>query len=93
MIDGATVTAMAQCDVMVPTYLPDWRYLAREGKLVLPDPDATSIAAVVFEAPAAPPTPELKYGDKQIGMIQNEVTIRLSAETPAVRTAEFAASP
>jgi len=92
LVDCATVKGMAERYGMVPSHLSDWRRMAREGKLVLPNLDGVSFVPVAIEEPAVPLS---DVGEAEVGVIdllKGDVTIRLSADTSAVRIAEIAAA-
>ena len=92
LVDGATVKGVAKRYDMVPSHLSDWRRMAREGKLVLPNLDGVSFVPVALEEPAVtlPDKAEVDIG--VIDVLKGDVTIRLAADTPAVRIAEIAAA-
>ena len=93
LVDGATVNAVAQRYGMRPNHLSEWRRMAREGKLVLPNLDGVSFVPVAIEEPttaALPDVPEAVIG--VIDVLKDNVTIRLSADTSAARIAEIAAA-
>lgn len=92
LVDGATVKGVAERYDMVPSHLSDWRRMAREGKLVLPNLDGVSFVPVAIEEPAVtlPDVVEAEVG--VIDLLKGDITIRLAADTSAVRIAEIAAA-
>lgn len=92
LVDGATVKGVAERYDMVPSHLSDWRRMAREGKLVLPNLDGVSFVPVAIEEPAVtlPDAVEAEVG--VIDVLKGDITIRLAADTPAARIAEIAAA-
>ena len=90
LIEGATVKAVAKRYELIASTVSDWRRLARQGKLVLPNLDGMDFVPVEVEAPApvAPPLPNL--ASHTLDVIKGDVTVRLDAATPAVRIAEIA---
>lgn len=92
LVEGATVNAVARQYGMRPNHLSEWRRMAREGKLVLPNLEGVSFVPVAIDEPAAPlpDMPETETG--VIDVLKGDVTIRLAASTSAARVAEIAAA-
>ena len=88
LIEGETVNAVAKRYELIPSTVSDWRRMARQGKLVLPNLDGMVFVPVEIEAPVAQPLPTISSGT--IDVIRGDVTIRLDAGTPGVRIAEIA---
>ncbi len=90
LIEGETVNAVAKRYELIPSTVSDWRRLARQGKLVLPNLDGMDFVPVEIEMPAPVAQPLPATSSRTIDVIRGDVTIRLDAETPAVRIAEIA---
>lgn len=92
LVDGATVHAVARRHGMRPNHLSEWRRMAREGKLVLPNLEGVTFVPIAVEDPgdALRDMPVAKAGT--LDLVKGDVTIRLSAGTPAARIAEIAAA-
>lgn len=90
LIAGETVNAVAKRYELIPSTVSDWRRMARQGKLVLPNLDGMDFVPVEIGAPAslAPPLPAAS--SDTIDVIKGDVTVRLDAATPAARVAEIA---
>ena len=90
LIEGATVNAVAKRYELIPSTVSDWRRMAREGKLVLPNLDGIDFVPVQIEpsAPVDQPLPSALCGT--LDVIKGDVVIRLDASTPAARIAEIA---
>jgi transposase len=91
LVKGATVNAVARQYGMRPNHLSEWRRMAREGKLVLPNLDGVSFVPVAIEEPVVlPDVPEDAVGT--LDLIKGDVVVRLAANTPAARIAELVTS-
>ena len=90
LIEGETVNAVAKRYELIPSTVSDWRRMARQGKLVLPNLDGMDFVPVEIEAPAPVVDPLLSASTSTIDVIQGDVTVRLDAATPAARIAEIA---
>jgi len=88
LIEGETVKAVAQRYDLIPSTVSDWRRMARQGKLVLPNLDGMDFVPVEIEAPEAQPV--LTTSSGTIDVITGDVVVRLDAVTPAERIAEIA---
>jgi transposase-like protein len=90
LIAGETVNAVARRYELIPSTVSDWRRMARQGKLVLPNLDGMDFVPVEIEAPStlAPALPAPSSGT--IDVIRGDVTVRLDSGTPVVRIAEIA---
>lgn len=90
LIEGETVKAVAKRYELIPSTVSDWRRMARQGKLVLPNLDGMDFVPVEIEA-AAPVLRSLPATPSgALDVIKHDVTLRLDAETPAARIAEIA---
>ncbi len=91
LIEGATVSGVAKQYELKPSCLSDWRRMAREGKLVLPNLDGMHFVPLQIEEPKQlEPVPVPTINSGILDLIKGDVTIRLDAVTPAVRIAEIA---
>lgn len=87
LIAGATVNAVAKRYELIPSTVSDWRQLARQGKLVLPNLAGMDFVPVEIELPA--PGPELLAMACTIDVIKHDVIVRLDAATSATRIGEI----
>ena len=89
LVEGAAVTTIGEFYGISPNHISDWRRMAREGKLVLPNLDGMDFVPVQIEpsAPVVQPLPSTLSGTLDI--IKGDVVIRLDALTPAARIAEI----
>ena len=93
LIEGATVNGVAKRYGLIPSSVSDWRRMARMGKLVLPNLDGLDfVPAQIAESKPleAIPTPSINL--TSVDLLKGGVTIRLSADTSAVRIAEIVAA-
>ncbi|KEO51341.1 transposase [Thioclava indica] len=90
LIKGETVNAVAKRYELIPSTVSDWRRMARQGKLVLPNLDGIDFVPVEVEAsvPVAQPLPN--PFPNTLDVIKGDITVRLDAATPAARIAEIA---
>jgi transposase len=89
LIEGETVNAVAKRYELIPT-VSDWRRMARQGKLVLPNLDGMDFVPVEIEAPALVAQSLPNLVSNTLDVIKGDVTVRLDAATPAARIAEVA---
>ena len=87
LIEGETVKAVAKRYELIPSTVSDWRRMARQGKLVLPNLDGMDFVPVEIEEPVAQPLPTTYSG--ALDVMKGDVTVRLDAGTPARRIAEI----
>jgi len=86
---GVTVNEVAERYGLKANHLSAWRTLARQGKLVLPEPDdAVEFAAIVVDTPASEPQAVKVASRAEI--VVGPVTIRLEEGASASRIAAIA---
>ena len=90
LIEGETVKAVAKRYELIPSTVSDWRRLARQGKLVLPNLDGMDFVPVEIQAPAPEAQPLAATSSGTIDVIKGDVTVRLDAAATATRIAEIA---
>ncbi|SPJ29402.1 transposase [Falsiruegeria mediterranea] len=90
LIEGETVNAVAKRYELIPSTVSDWRRMARQGKLVLPNLEGMDFVPVEIETPAPVAEPFPTTSSRTIDVIKGNVTVRLDATTPATRIAEIA---
>jgi len=90
LIEGETVNAVAKRYELIPSTVSDWRRMARQGKLVLPNLEGMDFVPVEIEAlaPVAEALPN--PFSSTLDVIKGDVIVRLDAATPAPRIAEIA---
>lgn len=89
LIEGETVNAVAKRYELIPSRVSDWRRMARQGKLVLPNLDGMDFLPVEIETPAPVAQPLPNPFSSTLDVIKGDVTVRLDAATPAARVAEI----
>ena len=90
LIEGETVNAVAKRYELIPSTVSDWRRLARQGKLVLPNLEGMDFVPVEVETPTPVAQPFPTPYSSTLDVIRGDVTVRLDATTPAARIAEIA---
>jgi len=90
LIEGETVKGVAQRYDLIPSTVSDWRRMARQGKLVLPNLDGMGFVPVEVDEAAVPVVAPVDAGRLDtLDIIKGDVVIRLAASTPAGRIAEI----
>lgn len=93
LIEGATVNGVAKRYGLIPSSVSDWRRMARTGKLVLPNLDGMEFVPVQIEEPKPlEVVPAAPVNLTNVELLKGGVTIRLAADTPAMRIAEIVAA-
>jgi transposase len=91
LTEGATVNRVAKQYEIKPSCLSDWRRMAREGKLVLPNLDGIDFVPLQIEEPKLPVSvPAISSGT--LDVIKGDVTVRLDTGTTPERIAQIAAA-
>jgi transposase len=90
LIEGKTVNALAKRYELIPSTVSDWRRMARQGKLVLPNLDGVDFVPVEIETTSPVPQPLAVTSSSTIDVIKGDVIVRLDAATPTARVAEIA---
>ena len=86
---GVMVNEVAERYGIKANHLSSWRTLARQGKLLLPEPeDAVEFAAMVVDTPAPEPPAAKQISRAEI--VIGPVTIRLEEGASAARIAAIA---
>lgn len=93
LIEGAMVSGVAKRYDLIPSSVSDWRRMARTGKLVLPNLDGMDFVPVQIEEPKPlEVVPAAPVNLTNVELLKGGVTIRLAADTPAMRIAEIVAA-
>ena len=86
LTEGATVSGVAKRYEIKPSCLSDWRRMAREGKLVLPNLDGMHFVPLQIEEPKLlEPVPEPTINPGTLDVIKGDVTVRLDTGTAPER--------
>jgi len=93
LIKGTTVEAVAKQYDLKASAISDWRRMAREGKLVLPNLEGMDFVPVQVEV-SKPPEPAITQSGQSatLDVIKGDVTIRLDAATAPGRIAQIVAA-
>ena len=93
LTEGATVNRVAKQYEIKPSCLSDWRRMAREGKLVLPNLDGIDFVPLQIEEPKLlEPVLEPTINPGTLDVIKGDVTVRLDTGTAPERIAQIAAA-
>ena len=93
MIEGETVNAVAKRYELIPSTVSDWRRMARQGKLVLPNLDGMDFVPVqIEEAAASTAVPSVTMHPSTLDVIKGDIVVRLDVAKPATRISEIAAA-
>ena len=92
LIEGETVNAVAKRHELIPSTVSDWRRMAREGKLVLPNFEGISFVPVAVELPVEPAVEASGQSSDKVELVKGDVMIRLSSDTSAARIAQIVAA-
>jgi len=87
LIEGETVKAVAKRYALIPSTVSDWRRMARQGVLVLPNLDGMDFVPVEIGAPSPVAQPQCATASGTIDVARHDVTGRLDAATPVARIA------
>ena len=86
LTEGATVSGVAKRYEIKPSCLSDWRRMAREGKLVLPNLDGMHFVPLQIEEPKLlEPVLEPTINPGTLDVIKGDVTVRLDTGTAPER--------
>lgn len=93
LVNGATVNGVAKRYELKPSSISDWRRMARQGKLVLPNLDGMDFVPVKIEEPKLPVPVSAPSGNSTtLDVIKGDVTVRLDTGTTPERIAQIAAA-
>lgn len=91
LVPGVTVNEVARRVGMRPNHLSEWRRMAREGKLILPDLSGAAFVPIEVSEPAVP-VEEPSVRPPTMDVITGDVIVRLDADTPVERVAALVAA-
>ena len=90
LIEGETVKGVAERYDLIPSTVSDWRRMARQGKLVLPNLDVMGFVPIELDVAAVPADVPVGAGcSGTLDIIKGDLVIRLDASTAAERIAEI----
>ena len=90
LIEGETVKRVAGRFDLIPSTVSDWRRMAQQSKLVLPNLDGTGFMPIeIKEAAVLAETRVDAGGSDTLDIIKGDVVIRLNTSTPGGRIAEI----
>lgn len=92
LIEGETVNAVAKRHELIPSTVSDWRRMAREGKLVLPNLEGMSFVPVAVDQPSEAAVEASALSNDKIELVKGDLTIRLDVATSAARISEIVAA-
>ena len=92
LIEGETVNAVAKRHELIPSTVSDWRCMAREGKLVLPNLESMSFVPVAVDQPSEAAVEASALSNDKIELVKGDLTIRLDVATSAARISEIVAA-
>jgi len=91
LIEGETVKAVATRYELIPITVSDWRRMARQGKLVLPNLDGIDFVSVEVEDSVSVAQPLPNPFSNTLDVIKGDITVRYH-RLKAFETWKFAAN-
>lgn len=77
LIEGERVKAVAKRHELIPSTVSDWRRMAHEGKLVLPNLQGISFVPVAVDEPREITAEASTLSTDKIELVKGDITIRL----------------